>query len=247
MWISFSVLVWWECFTTSLGVLSSDLFGLWSLKATVRDWNWTPEAEDSAPGTWTNRELLTPWSIIVKSPAKGLHLNTRNKLPWAASQLISVVWHDLCAGCSPVRFLRTLRGSKDSSPWPGLWYLCVWKLFLLHDSIPGVQVPILNSFVSFLHLSFPPTPFQGDWFAFLEVLCQHAKDVLWEFFHTQMILYIYIYICRGEGGLPTLFLCHYAGPPIISIFEGEVCKFPTLTVDVSVFLSVLSGFAFHIW
>ena len=48
-------------------------------------------------------------------------------------------------------------------------FLSVWILFLLHDYLPGAQVPILKSFVSFFHLYLLPYFILRNWLAFLEV------------------------------------------------------------------------------
>ena len=87
----------------------------------------------------------------------------------------------------------------------------MWKVFFLHNSLPGGQVSVPNFFVSlFLSLFFAlPDSEIGLFFWKSGVLCQ-CSDVMWELFHTQMIFW---YICGVEGGLPVLFLHHLAGPP----------------------------------
>lgn len=62
---------------------------------------------------------------------------------------------------------EVLMGSPPSLPMRN--FLSVWILFLLHDYLPGTQVSILKSFVSFFHLYLLPYFILRNWLAFLEV------------------------------------------------------------------------------
>ena len=67
-------------------------------------------------------------------------------------------------------------------------FLSVWILFLLHDYLPGTQVSILKSFVSFFHLYLLPYFILRNWLAFLEGwgLLLVLRGILEELFHMQM-------------------------------------------------------------
>ena len=96
----------------------------------------------------------------------------------------------LCAGISPLCpphpcCCALLRGSKayplrhlQSLPVKGL--PSVWKLFLLHSSLPEVQI---LSFFFYLCFFFFLLPYPGTWGSFLpfgksKVFCQHSVGVL---------------------------------------------------------------------
>ena len=100
----------------------------------------------------------------------------------------------LCAGLSPLCPLHPccctlLRGSEACPPPPRSLPVkglpSVWKLFLLHSSLPEVQVPSLFFCLCF---SFFLLPYPGTWGSFLpfgksEVFCQRSVGVLQELFH----------------------------------------------------------------
>ena len=79
----------------------------------------------------------------------------------------------------------------------------------------SLSVTLLSLFLSFI---FCPTSFQREWAAFLDagVLCQHSEFVLWKLFSVQMVFW---WICRGENGLPILFLCHLRTASCYGLFK----------------------------
>ena len=75
----------------------------------------------------------------------------------------------------------------------------MWKLFLLHSSLPEAWVPsrfpCLSVFFFFPSFSQPgcveiSLPFFGN----LKVFCQHAVGVLWKLFHMQVYFFLKIYL-----------------------------------------------------
>ena len=121
-------------------------------------------------------------------------------------------------------------------------YIALWNSKIPHrptgervswclETSPPSQLPpqdralsliLLSLFLSFI---FCPTSFQREWAAFLGacLLCQHSEVVLWNLFSIQMI---FQWICRGEWGLPILFLLHLRTTlPPRSIFKmTSFCK-----------------------
>ena len=61
----------------------------------------------------------------------------------------------------------------------------------------------LSFYLLFVFL--PPFEDNGLLFWVPGVLCRHSEVVLWNLLSTQMFFW---WICRGESGLPVLFLCH---------------------------------------
>ena len=94
----------------------------------------------------------------------------------------------------------------------------VWKLLLFHDSLPGMGLHPYLFCLSFYLLYFVLPPFEDSGLPFWVpgVLCQCSEVVLWNLLSVQMT---FRWICRGEGGLPVLFLCHLGTtslPPVSS-------------------------------
>ena len=87
----------------------------------------------------------------------------------------------------------------------------VWKLLLLHDSLP-VLISIPNSCLSFCLLYFVLPPFEeiGLPFWVPGVLSQCSDVVWWKLLSIQMIFW---WICGAESGLPILFLHHLEVSP----------------------------------
>ena len=67
-------------------------------------------------------------------------------------------------------------------------FLGVWKLLLLHDSLPGM-VSIPNSFVSLCFLYFLLPPFKENKLPFWVpgILCQYSEVLLWRLLSIQII------------------------------------------------------------
>ena len=64
---------------------------------------------------------------------------------------------------------------KGSPPFPLMReFLSVWILFLLHNYLPGTQVPILKSFVSF--------------FPSLSFALLHSEELAWAFWKSAEIM-----------------------------------------------------------
>ena len=79
LWVFLAIESWFHL-GYWVGVLSSVLWGLWNLGATVRDQAWTPEVGDLSTGLWTTKEnSQSHRTLIDKSSPKGLHLNTKTK------------------------------------------------------------------------------------------------------------------------------------------------------------------------
>ena len=74
----------------------------------------------------------------------------------------------------------------------------IWKLHLLHDSLPGMGLHTQHFSLSF-SLIFCPTSFWREWAAFLDASCPLPafKVVLWKFLSTKMTFW---WICAGESG-----------------------------------------------
>ena len=66
-----------------------------------------------------------------------------------------------------------------------------------------------------LYFFLPPFEDSGLLFWVLDVLCWHSEVVLWNLLSVQMFFW---WICRGESGLPILFLCHLRTAPLFYIF-----------------------------
>lgn len=90
----------------------------------------------------------------------------------------------------------------------------VWNSFLICGNFSSFTTPFLGcrspsqtplSPILSLSFALPHSKETGLPFWKSGVLCQCSVDVLWELFHKQMVFW---YICGGEGGLTTLFLCH---------------------------------------
>ena len=120
------------------------------------------------------------------------------RLPWRVSRQASQAgecWSApiLCAGISPLCpphpcCCALLRGSKASPLRPpvftGEGAPSVWKLFLLHSSLPGVQVLSLFFCLYFFFFSFALPRYMGICLPFRkpEVFCQCSVGVSWASF-----------------------------------------------------------------
>lgn len=102
---------------------------------------------------------------------------------------------------SPLRLWRSPQGP-------------VWNSFLICGNFSSFTTPFLGcrspsqtplSPILSLSFALPHSKETGLPFWKSGVLCQCSVDVLWELFHKQMVFW---YICGGEDGLTTLFLCH---------------------------------------
>ena len=65
-------------------------------------------------------------------------------------------------GSSPSAEPRVNSFQRSPLTQPVREFTSVQNLFFLHDSLPGAQVPVPNSFVSLFIFIFWPTSFQGD-------------------------------------------------------------------------------------
>ena len=119
----------------------------------------------------------SPWDLTKASSAPNPHPSRQvsRQASWAGECWSAPI---LCAGISPLCPLHPcgcalLRGSEASrlchpqSP-PRKGFPSVWKPFLLHSSIPMVQVPSY-SFVSVFSFFFCRTQVHGEFLAFWEV------------------------------------------------------------------------------
>ena len=116
-------------------------------------WGPIPKGWASAPSPYSNAgrcecELLLGWEVPTSAISMGNFLQFAFRAPGLL--------------CPPLRFW-----SFPLTP-PVRKFPSVQKLFLLHNSLPGAQVPAWNSFVSLFVFIFCPT-FWGDWFAFLKL------------------------------------------------------------------------------
>ena len=77
------------------------------------------------------------------------------------------------------------------------------------------QVSVPSSFVFFLSFIFCPTSFWRRWAAFLGTWCLLlvVRVVLWSLLRVQMFFW---WICRGQSGLPVLFLHHLGSSAVFS-------------------------------
>ena len=99
-------------------------------------------------------------------------------------------------------------------------FLTVWK-FLLHDSLPRMDLRPSLFCLSFCLLYFVLPPFKENGLPFWVpgVLRQHTDIVLWKLFSIQICIWIlfsiqiFWWICGGESGLSVLFLCHLGTTP----------------------------------
>ena len=94
------------------------------------------------------------------------------------------------------------------------------------DGSPSLTVLSLS--LSFI---FCPTSFWREWAAFLGagVLFQRSEVVLWKLLSVQMVFW---WICRGENGLPILFLCHLRTSSYYGLFK-RLCEICFRTVPLS--------------
>ena len=97
------------------------------------------------------------------------------------------VWESLrCAFRTPVAALSSVAPKlchPQSLPAKGL--PSVWKPFLLHSSLPLVQVPSLFFCLCFFFFLLPYPRYMGSFLPFgrSEVFCQRSVGVVYELFH----------------------------------------------------------------
>ena len=130
---------------------------------------------------------------------------------WQAQ--VSVGAYSVCVCvCVCVCFLLVMLPSeiqKLPTYTPVSEFPTVWKLPLLHDSLPraGLCPEIFCHCFCLSYFVLPPFEYIGLHLWVSGVLCQHSEVVLWKLLRIQMICW---WICWGESGLPILFL-HYLG------------------------------------
>ena len=97
--------------------------------------------------------------------------------------------------------------SKLPTDTPVRGFPTVWKLLLLHYSLlrVGLHPKIFYLFFYLLYFVLPLFEEIGFPFWVPGVLPQFSEIVLWKLFNIQRIFW---WICRGESGLPVLFLHH---------------------------------------
>ena len=105
--------------------------------------------------------------------------------------LAMILWWILCFSFQAPVAMFPSGVLKLSSDCACERFLSVWKLFLLHESLPWVHFPVLKSFVSlFKNFTFCPTSFWGDWLAFfgslgssasIQVFCRSCSICTWSF------------------------------------------------------------------
>ena len=87
----------------------------------------------------------------------------------------------------------------------------IWKLLLIHNSLPRMglcSLPLL--FLYLLYFVLPPFEDNGLPFWVPGVLCQHLEVILWNLLSVQMF---FQWTCGGESSLPVLFLRHVRTAP----------------------------------
>ena len=187
----------WSSFSGALNPLSSHTPKQWSL-ASLADPDFSPHSLPAscgalAPFRLCSRSQLqsSPWDLTSKDRASAPSPHPPGQLNRQASRA-GECWLApiLCAGISPLCPLHRcccalLCGSKafplrlpQSPSMKGL--PSVWKLFLLHSSLPEVQVPSLFFCLCFFLFSFALPRYVGSFLPFgkSEVFCQHSVGVL---------------------------------------------------------------------
>ena len=83
---------------------------------------------------------------------------------------------------------------------------------------PG-RVSVPSSFVS-LSFIFCPTSFRRQWAAFLGTCCPQLpiRSCFVKFALRWIVLW---WICRGESGLPSLFLRHLGSSPVVNFYSSD--------------------------
>ena len=107
--------------------------------------------------------------------------------------------------------------------FPGVRSSLVFSGFGLKPPDSGFQS------YSYSSLENSPSPFEDNGLLFWvpDVLCQHSEVVLWNLLSVQMFFW---WICRGESGLPVLFLCRLRIAPITSLYVESKKKIITFRV-----------------
>jgi len=108
----------------------------------------------------------------------------------------------------------------------------VWKLLLLHDSLPRMGLCPSLFCLSFYLLYFVLPPFEDNGLPFWvpDVLHQCSEVVLWNLLSVQVS---FDELCGGESGLPILFLHLRTTPP------PESPKIKSLNVSPSICCEVM--------
>ena len=146
--------------------------------------------------TWlATGSLLTVWSSLVV-----------NGSVWANSLLaISVRYHSVGFFFLLLVMLPS-EIAKLPTDLPVRGFPTVWKLLLLHYSLPRTGLHSELLCLSFCRLYFLLPPFKENGLPFWVpgVLCQRSEVVLWKLLSIQVIFWR---TCWGESDLPILFFC----------------------------------------
>ena len=113
----------------------------------------------------------------------------------------------------PVRLPSEIQKLPPDPPvggFPGVWKLPLLRLPSWEGSL---SLALLSLFVSFI---FCPTSFWRQWAAFLGAWCPllAIRSCFVNLFSVQLF---FRWICRGDSGLPILFLRHLSSSPAINI------------------------------
>ena len=113
----------------------------------------------------------------------------------------------------------------------------VWKLPLLRlpsrDGSPSLA--LLSLFLSFIYFVLPPFEDNGLLFWAPDDLSWRSEVVLWSLLCIQLF---FRWICRGESGLPVLFL-HHLGLSLLAILWNSAFKWVYLSFSPLPFASLL--------
>lgn len=133
---------------------------------------------------------------------------------WSLWWILSVLSFENPLWGSPLRFQSSLL----SPPMRG--FLRVQKIFLLQDSLPGLQVRVLKSFVSFLYIYLLP------YLVLRRLTCFFGS--LWSSVFRRctvgVVPYEFWCIC-GEDDLTILFLHHLGIPPKIVFKKKKIMRY----------------------
>ena len=140
---------------------------------------------------WAHTSLTSPYSLLVDIRV------------WAASPLVvalrCIFWF-FCPVLLPSEILKL----PTDMPVRVSYCVATSSVSWLPPQNGSLSLILLCLFLSFIFCS---TFFEeiGLPFSVPGVLCQNSEAVFWKFLNIQMIFW---WICRGESGLPTLFLHH---------------------------------------
>lgn len=240
LWPSHGLLYRWShrlhLFCHILTFTKAEYCVLWAHRVRNFVWEWslvclTAQAFPQASSAMSSQSIfvavkLSPlpevWLPKPESEHQASHSLWVSVGLWDASHLGSAIRQDLCSGFSSFCFQSIFRCACHCNP---LWdpnapadLACEgvsFSLFLLHDSLSRVQVPIPKSFVSLFIFIFCPTNFWRLDCLFGSLgspgACRRCSvgvipqaDEFW-------------CICEGEDDLPVLSLCHLESPPCLKI------------------------------